>query len=67
MVNIRFSHLHVDEVRQSSGIFSGRNVQIGWRANGQQNQGFGQVTGQNNKMHDHIHTVVKPDPMKAPD
>lgn len=47
MVRIIFQNLSVGTVSKSSGIFSGSNVQWGYKQAGKQNQGFGSVSGRN--------------------
>jgi len=59
MVDIRFSHLTIDAITRSSGVFTGRNQQVSWRAESKQTQGFGVVEGDRNRLSHHMHTVFK--------
>lgn len=64
MVRIRFNELNVNEVTKSSGIYSGDNRQLGWRAEAKTNQGFGVIEGDHNEATDLIHIVVHSDRTK---
>ncbi|GGE48890.1 hypothetical protein GCM10011391_29660 [Pullulanibacillus camelliae] len=64
MVDIRFTHLTIDEITRSSGVFTGRNQQVSWRAEGKHTQGFGVVEGDHNTLSHHVHTVYKSQPKK---
>ncbi|GAE24856.1 hypothetical protein JCM9140_815 [Halalkalibacter wakoensis JCM 9140] len=48
MVKITFNSLSVQEIRKSSAIFSGRNIHLNWKSASKQNEGFGNIQGENN-------------------
>jgi hypothetical protein len=45
MVRIRFQELRIGAVSDSSGVFSGHNVQSGYKHTAKWNQAFGTVSG----------------------
>lgn len=49
MVRIEFSDLIVDQVSDSSGVFSGDNLQVKWRSLMKIDEGFGVIEGDSNK------------------
>ena len=65
MVKITFKELKVDELTKSSGIFSGKNQQFGFRSYNKVNQGFGVIDGNKNEAKDHIHVVIHSDDAKG--
>lgn len=59
MVRIEFKDLIIDEVEGSSGIFSGRNIQVGWKAVIKTNSGFGNLEGDRNCSNSNKSIVVE--------
>lgn len=57
MVTIRFKALQIGEISQSSGVFSGDNLQVGWETKSKDNQGGGSYTGDRNLILDNRHQV----------
>lgn len=50
MVNIKFLDLKIDSIAKSSGVYSGMNRQLYYKHYAKQNQSFGTITGQGNKL-----------------
>lgn len=50
MVQIHFANISIHSVADNSGVFSGENVLQGRVYRGKKNEGFGEVTGQNNRL-----------------
>ncbi|MCL6515803.1 hypothetical protein [Alicyclobacillus sp.] len=51
----------VGTIGQSSGVFSGENLQYGWRSASKSNSALGKVTGDGNLVQAHSETVIDPD------
>ena len=58
-MNIKFQNFKVDEVKQSSGIFSGDNSQVRWKNRKKVNEGFGTLIGSKNGSTDNHHVEKK--------
>lgn len=58
MVYIRFKNLTIDEVTQSSGVFSGTNRQLFWNHRKKINEGYGAVSGEHNQTN-HNRNIVR--------
>ncbi|MDC3417387.1 hypothetical protein [Aquibacillus salsiterrae] len=50
MTKIRFKDLNVKEITNSSGIFSGDNLQVKWTHHKKTSEGFGSVGGEKNEI-----------------
>lgn len=48
MARIYFDSLKVESIANSSGVFSGQNVQHTWRHDSKLNEGFGTFSGNGN-------------------
>jgi hypothetical protein len=48
MADIQFKTLKVDQIKNSSGIFSGQNAPYNWNHTGKTSEGFGKVAGNGN-------------------
>jgi hypothetical protein len=57
MTRIQFGKLHVDEIKNCSGIFTGINVPMKWRSVSKTNEGQGLVHGDRNEVKGNIHIV----------
>ncbi len=66
MVRITFKDLQVQVISNSSGVFSGNNLQIGWTHRAKVNDGQGSVSGDHNALHKSIHIVFSPEGGKKP-
>ncbi|HYE82919.1 MAG TPA: hypothetical protein VEG39_12240 [Clostridia bacterium] len=49
MVRIEFGDLIIERVSDSSGVFSGDNLQVKWRSCTRSDEGFGTMEGDSNK------------------
>lgn len=49
MVNIKFEDLIIENISDSSGVFSGDNIQVKWKAYAKDNNGFGTISGDLNR------------------
>ncbi|MBM7646522.1 hypothetical protein JOD45_002752 [Scopulibacillus daqui] len=56
-MKIKFDELKIEQVTKSSGVFSGKNLQDSWVSIGKENQGFGDISGINNKSRHHMNIV----------
>ncbi|OCL26258.1 hypothetical protein U472_09615 [Orenia metallireducens] len=57
MARIRFKNLKIENINNSSGIFSGDNLQVKWKSYVQQSSGYGELQGNFNKV-DKVKSVV---------
>jgi hypothetical protein len=57
MVHIHFGNLTIDEVKDSSGVFSGVNIQVKWRNVSKVNEGQGVISGDRNEIRNGVHIV----------
>lgn len=59
MVRIEFKDLIINEISDSSGVFSGDNLLVKWKAFIQSNEGYGSLSGENNRCVNNKSKVVK--------
>lgn len=59
MANIKFDNLIVDQITQSSGIYSGTNVPMRYRSEHHKHEGLGKITGDENEIHNNRHLIIK--------
>lgn len=59
MVRIMLGDFKVDEITNSSGIFTGENVEIQWKAFIRTNSGYGDIRGDRNKYSNNKSMVLK--------
>ncbi|MFZ0370204.1 MAG: hypothetical protein WAM07_11490 [Halobacillus sp.] len=59
MTRISFHNLTVDQVSNSSGIYSGTNVQSRFSAHRQKNEGNGMIIGNKNVLQQNRHLIIK--------
>lgn len=59
MVRIVLGDFKVEEVTNSSGIFTGENLQVQWKAFIKTNSGYGDISGDKNKYSRSKSVVVK--------
>ena len=59
MVRIEFNDLNVDSISEASGVFSGDNIQIRWKAVSIKNEGNGVLHGSNNNSCDNKSMVIE--------
>lgn len=60
MARIHFNDLKIDQISSSSGVFSGKNRQYGWRASKKTNDGNGSVSGNHNVFTEGHYAVFQP-------
>ncbi|MEH7385849.1 hypothetical protein V7147_10615 [Bacillus sp. JJ1521] len=60
-MKIVLKQLNVEKVSDSSGIFSGENLQIDWKSYKKMNEGFGLMLGNHNQSTKNYHIVQKKD------
>ena len=61
MLYIEFDNIKVDSISNSSGIFTGNNLHINWKASSTSNEGYGVLSGNNNRALNGKSAVIKPD------
>ncbi|MGF7088230.1 hypothetical protein JOD24_002075 [Kroppenstedtia sanguinis] len=61
MARIFFDSLKITEISNASGVFTGHNVQYGWRHESKQNEGFGTFSGNGNLTCKGIHILIDSD------
>lgn len=59
MLKIQFDELKIDSISESSGVFSGDNVLINWKAKSVTNEGFGTLSGSNNRSINNKSFIIK--------
>ncbi|MBN9655150.1 hypothetical protein J0K78_12790 [Halobacillus sp. GSS1] len=59
MSHIQFKNLSVDQISATSGIFSGTNLQSGFKAVQQSWEGNGKIIGDKNTLQHSKHLVIK--------
>jgi hypothetical protein len=59
MTKIKFGHLQVNEIRNSSAILSGKNSPTGWKSIGKKSEGFGNINGDFNRVVKNINITKK--------
>jgi hypothetical protein len=61
MARIYFKDLNIEEISNSSGVFSGRNLQVGWRHSKKTSEGFGSLSGDKNVIVGNLNVLLDPD------
>lgn len=64
MAHIFFKDLNIGEITNSSGVFSGENLQVKWKAYEQTREGYGSLSGNSNRSINNQSIIIKPDPKK---
>jgi hypothetical protein len=59
MVRITFQDLKINEISQSSGVFSGNNAQMNWKHVARVNEGQGVISGDHNVVTRSIHAICR--------
>lgn len=59
MVKIEFGDLIIEQVSESSGVFTGDNLQAKWRAYAKIDEGFGNLTGDSNNSLNNQSAVIR--------
>ncbi|MYL49461.1 hypothetical protein GLV98_08185 [Halobacillus litoralis] len=59
MSHIQFRNLSVDQITDASGIFSGTNLQSGFKAVEQRWEGNGKIIGHKNTLQHNKHLIIK--------
>lgn len=59
MLKIQFDELKIDTISESSGVFSGDNALVNWKAKSIKNEGFGSLSGNNNRYIKNKSVVIK--------
>ncbi|MFZ5985642.1 MAG: hypothetical protein ACOYWZ_00750 [Bacillota bacterium] len=48
MLHVRFNKIIIDNISNSSGVFTGNNLHYSWKASSVSNEGYGLLLGNNN-------------------
>lgn len=59
MIRIILGDFKVNSIKSSSGIFTGENIPIQWKAFIKTNSGYGDISGDKNKYSENKSVVVK--------
>lgn len=59
MIHIQFRHFHIDSVKDSSGVFTGDNIQIRFSSMASKREGNGSTVGDLNVFMNNVHTINK--------
>lgn len=59
MVKIEFGDLVIEQVSQSSGVFTGENIQAKWRSYARIDEGFGNLEGDSNSSLNNQSAVIR--------
>ncbi|WP_079477227.1 hypothetical protein [Halobacillus salinus] len=59
MANIKFDNLIVDQIINSSGIYSGKNIPLRYKSENQKFEGLGKIVGNQNEIHNNRHLIIK--------
>jgi len=60
MVRIEFGDLIIDTISDSSGVFTGDNLQVKWRSSLKSDEGFGSLEGDFNSSVNNQSAVIRP-------
>lgn len=60
MVRIEFGDLIIDRISDTSGVFSGDNLQVKWRSSLKVDEGFGSLEGDYNSSVNNQSAVIRP-------
>jgi len=63
---INIENLQAGSISNTSGIFSGKNIQIGWSSHGKANSGFGTLGGHHQKVTHNTNVVINNDQIDTP-
>ena len=63
---INIGNLQAGSISNASGIFSGKNIQIGWSSHGKANSGFGTIGGHHHKVTHNTNLVIDNDQIDTP-
>lgn len=58
-MEIKFKNFQIQNVKNSSGVFSGENSQSKWKYMKKSNEGFGTLQGNKNQSSQNTHVVMK--------
>ncbi len=59
MVRIEFGDLVIEQISDSSGVFSGDNLQVKWRSWAKVDEGFGTLEGDSNNSMNNQSAVIR--------
>lgn len=59
MVRVEFGDLVVGEISDSSGVFTGDNLQVKWKSYIKKDEGFGSVEGDSNNSLNNQSAVIR--------
>jgi len=60
MVRIEFCDLIIDKISDTSGVFTGDNLQVKWRCSSKIDEGFGSLEGDCNSSVNNQSAVIRP-------
>jgi len=60
MVRIEFGDLIIEQLSDSSGVFTGDNLQLKWQSFERSDSGFGIISGDCNSSRNNQSAVIKP-------
>lgn len=60
MVRIEFGDLIIDQISDSSGVFTGDNLQVKWQSSIKVDEGFGTLEGDSNSSINNQSSVIRP-------
>ena len=60
MVRIEFGDLIIEQISDSSGVFTGENLQVKWRSYVKADDGFGTLAGDSNSSTNNQSAVIRP-------
>jgi hypothetical protein len=60
MVRIEFKDLIIEQISDSSGVFTGDNLQVKWRSCIKIDEGFGTLEGDSNNSTNNQSAVIRP-------
>ncbi|MEA4848604.1 MAG: hypothetical protein VB106_15350 [Clostridiaceae bacterium] len=60
MVRIEFGDLTIEQISNSSGVFTGDNLQVKWRSCRKVDEGFGILEGDSNRSMYNQSAVIRP-------
>lgn len=60
MVRIQFGDLIIEQISDSSGVFTGENLQVKWRSCIKIDEGFGTLAGDSNNSTNNNSVVIRP-------
>lgn len=60
MVRIEFGDFVINQISDSSGVFTGNNLQVKWRSSIKIDEGFGTLEGDSNRSINNQSAVIRP-------